>query len=133
MEKRPIDDPVGHPQHYIAPNGMEAIDVIESFGLGFALGNAIKYILRAGKRGERTEDLQKARWYLDREIDRSPSEPHMDLMLRGWRDCAIGAEDARDKLQAEVLHLRALITEHTEDETRWTRRQPPKRKRKANK
>lgn len=48
---------------------MQSIDVIEAFELGFHLGNAIKYILRAGKKGEREQDLQKAIWYLKREIE----------------------------------------------------------------
>lgn len=60
---------VSHPPHYKA-NGIEAIDVIEAFGLGFHLGNAVKYILRAGRKGDAVEDLKKARWYLDREISR---------------------------------------------------------------
>jgi hypothetical protein len=60
-------DPVNHPDHYRA-GSIEVIDVIEAFGLGFRLGNAVKYILRAGRKGDRIEDLKKARWYLDREI-----------------------------------------------------------------
>lgn len=62
-----MTDKVNHPTHYQG-NGLEAIDVIEAFGLGFCLGNAIKYILRAGKKGDRREDLEKAIWYLNREI-----------------------------------------------------------------
>lgn len=58
---------VNHPAHYTS-GGMEAIDVIESFDLGFSLGNAVKYILRAGRKGDRLEDLKKARWYIEREI-----------------------------------------------------------------
>jgi hypothetical protein len=59
---------VDHPSHYKA-GGIEAIDVIEAFGLGFHLGNAVKYILRAGRKHPGVlEDLKKARWYLDREI-----------------------------------------------------------------
>ena len=58
---------VNHPAHYKA-GGMEAIDVIEAFGLGFCLGNTVKYVLRAGRKGDAVEDLEKARWYLDREI-----------------------------------------------------------------
>lgn len=60
---------ISRPKHYQG-NGMEAIDVIESFDLGFRLGNAIKYILRAGKKGEKIPDLQKAIWYLSREIQK---------------------------------------------------------------
>ena len=62
-----MSDMVNHPPHY-SVGGMEAIDVIEAFDLGFRLGNAVKYILRAGRKGSRREDLEKARWYLDREI-----------------------------------------------------------------
>ena len=61
-------DNVNRPAHYQTAAGLEAIDVIEAFGLRFRLGNAAKYILRAGKKGDRLEDLKKARWYLDREI-----------------------------------------------------------------
>lgn len=64
-----MTDSVNHPQHYQA-GGVEVIDVIESFGLGFHLGNAVKYVLRAGRKGDTVEDLKKARWYIDREINR---------------------------------------------------------------
>lgn len=58
---------INHPSHYQG-NGLEAIDVIEAFDLGFNMGNAIKYILRAGKKDCRLQDLKKAHWYLAREI-----------------------------------------------------------------
>jgi len=62
-------DPVNHPAHYMAhPSGVECITVTEHFN--FNLGNAIKYIWRAGDKGAQMQDLQKARWYLDREISR---------------------------------------------------------------
>jgi hypothetical protein len=65
---------VNHPDHYGgADNPYEAIKVIEAWGLGFCLGNAVKYISRAGKKGDRLEDLKKARWYLDREIQNEPA------------------------------------------------------------
>lgn len=67
-----MSEKVNHPDHYKAPNDpdniYEAIKVIEAWGLGFALGNCVKYLSRAGKKGDRLEDLRKARWYLDREI-----------------------------------------------------------------
>lgn len=61
---------VNHPQHYGgADNLYEAIKVIEAWGLGFCLGNTVKYISRAGKKADPAlQDLKKARWYLDREI-----------------------------------------------------------------
>lgn len=63
------DDPVNHPAHYTwLPNGVEVIDIAEQFN--FTLGNAIKYIMRAGRKGSYVQDLEKARWYIDREIAR---------------------------------------------------------------
>lgn len=63
-------DTVDHPKHYGgADNPYEAIKVIEAWGLGFCLGNTVKYISRAGKKTpDVLTDLKKARWYLDREI-----------------------------------------------------------------
>lgn len=61
---------VEHPAHYIAPNGLEAIHVIESFGLNYRVGNAVAYLLRQASKGGAT-DLAKARWYIDREISTS--------------------------------------------------------------
>lgn len=60
-------DAVDHPPHYQA-GGLEAIDVIEAFGLNFRLGNAVKYLLRAGRKGDAKTDIAKARWYIDREL-----------------------------------------------------------------
>lgn len=61
-------DVVNHPSHYQTAAGLETIDVIEAFELNFNLGNAVKYLLRAGKKGDRLEDLKKAAWYIAREI-----------------------------------------------------------------
>ncbi len=62
---------VNHPAHYGgADNPYEVIKVIRAWGLNFALGNAIKYIARAGKKhpDKQLEDLQKALWYIQNEI-----------------------------------------------------------------
>lgn len=61
---------VDHPAHYGGDTTYEVIKVIEAWELGFCLGNAVKYIARAGKKHpERmVEDLEKARWYIDREL-----------------------------------------------------------------
>ena len=61
-------DMVDQPPHY-KDGGIETIDFIEAKKLGFNLGNAIKYISRAGKKNDALEDLKKARWYLNREIN----------------------------------------------------------------
>lgn len=60
-------DMVNHPAHYKV-GGIETIDFIEAKKLNYNLGNAVKYITRADHKGNRKEDLEKARWYLDREI-----------------------------------------------------------------
>ena len=60
---------VDHPDHYNQhPSGLECIDVVEH--MNFNLGNAVKYIWRADEKGKAIEDLEKAAWYIRREIDR---------------------------------------------------------------
>ena len=62
-----IKEAVNHPSHYQG-NGIEVIDIIEAFDLNFSLGNSIKYILRANKKGNKKQDLLKAIWYLNNEL-----------------------------------------------------------------
>lgn len=71
MRKKLTGDNVNHPSHYTDGN-IEVIDFIEDKNLGFHLGNAIKYICRAGKKDkEKTkEDIEKAIWYLNRFLGR---------------------------------------------------------------
>ena len=60
---------VNHPNHYGGKDNLyEAIKVIEAWDLGFRLGNTVKYISRAGKKDETIQELEKALWYLKREI-----------------------------------------------------------------
>lgn len=64
-------DSVNHPRHYTShPSGVEAITICEHYG--FNVGNAIKYLWRAGLKGDGSgiEDLKKCRWYVSREIER---------------------------------------------------------------
>lgn len=72
-ERKDLLDAVNNPKHYQGKS-LESIDVIEDFGLGFHLGNAIKYILRAGKKGDKIQDLKKAIWYLERECANAVAE-----------------------------------------------------------
>ena len=65
----PKVDSVNHPAHYKV-GGIETIDFIEAKKLNYHLGNVVKYITRADHKGDRMEDLHKARWYLNREIAR---------------------------------------------------------------
>ena len=60
---------IGHPQHYQGKN-FEVIDIINDYSLNFELGNAIKYILRADKKGNKKQDLEKAVWYLKHELSK---------------------------------------------------------------
>lgn len=69
MSKEP--DLVNHPPHYTAYSGLEIIDLTEQ--MNFNRGNAVKYIARAGFKGDdatEIQDLEKAQWYISREINR---------------------------------------------------------------
>lgn len=74
-----MNDVVNHPAHY-TDGKIEVIDFIEDKGLDFCRGNAVKYIARAGKKDpdKEVEDLQKAVWYLNREIARLKLEGRSD-------------------------------------------------------
>ena len=66
-----MKDEVNHPSHYGGgDNPYETIKVIDAWGLDFSLGNAVKYISRAGKKNKDkvVEDLKKAKWYIEHEI-----------------------------------------------------------------
>jgi hypothetical protein len=60
-------DPVNSPEHYKV-GGIETIDFIEAKGLGYNLGNVVKYISRADHKDDKLENLKKAQWYLNREV-----------------------------------------------------------------
>ena len=72
VDRTPPSDSVSHPPHYASgwSNGAEVIDLTEH--LSFCAGNVVKYVCRAGRKDpdKHVEDLEKARWYLDREIER---------------------------------------------------------------
>lgn len=64
-----LSDPVNNPEHYRGhPSGIECIQVTEF--MGFNLGNAVKYIWRCDLKKDAIEDLEKAKWYIQREIDK---------------------------------------------------------------
>jgi hypothetical protein len=69
MILEPGADAVNHPPHYTNhPSGIECIQITEH--MGFNLGNAVKYVWRADLKNDAIEDLKKAKWYLDREIQK---------------------------------------------------------------
>ena len=87
-----VSDPVNHPAHYNDhPSGVECIQITEHFN--FNVGNAIKYLWRARKKGRLIQDLEKARWYIDREISRLrkqktsvESTSHSPMTIYGGND-----------------------------------------------
>ena len=81
---------------YYKSGGIEAFDVIDAFDLNFNLGNAFKYIARAGKKGDKAEDLRKAVTYLNREIEKV--EKNRPNWMTRWlgepvRDCERESDD----------------------------------------
>jgi hypothetical protein len=72
-EAKVSEEAVDHPKHYNQIKGVECIDVVEQ--MSFNLGNAVKYIWRCGDKGNKKEDLRKAVWYINREIEKSNKEP----------------------------------------------------------
>ena len=68
MQASPSADMVNQPPHYTA-GGIETIDFIEAKKLGYNLGNVIQYITRSELKGDKLENLEKAQWYLNREIN----------------------------------------------------------------
>lgn len=70
-ERRTGGGPIDHPDHYQVAQFVvtEVQDVIEGFNLNFSQGNVLKYLLRAGAKGDELGDLQKAKWYLNRVIN----------------------------------------------------------------
>lgn len=68
-----MNDPVEHPAHYTShPSGIECIQITQH--MGFCLGNATKYIWRAGLKHDAIEDLKKAKWYIEKEIEKRSKE-----------------------------------------------------------
>jgi hypothetical protein len=64
-----VHDPINSPSHYTFSE-LEPIEAIEAWGLGYHLGNVVKYVVRADHKGASLQDLRKAAWYLNREIQR---------------------------------------------------------------
>jgi len=82
-----MKEQVNNPKHYGGKdNPYEVINVIEAWGLGFCLGNVIKYVARAGKKdpAKCLEDLEKASWYLERERENQGENKRQELELASW-------------------------------------------------
>lgn len=119
---------VNHPNHYtacggeIGPDGTpkyEAIKVIESWSLGFCLGNAVKYLLRAPHKGTERQDLAKALWYLERNSDKATAfeTPSFDpvAVATAWKlpealkVVLVCIERERNTGKAAAHHLRRYL------------------------
>lgn len=78
-------DMVNHPAHYTAhPSGVECIQITEH--MGFNVGNAVKYLWRADEKGAALEDLKKAAWYINREIQKrsqGESKANPQILISG--------------------------------------------------
>ncbi|MBM4570336.1 DUF3310 domain-containing protein [Rhodococcus hoagii] len=113
------NDAVNHPGHYTShPSRVECIQVTEH--MSFCLGNAIKYIWRADLKGNAIEDLQKARWYVDREIARLGGD---SAVLDEPVAARLEAESARDeeaeRLAEDLAFAYCLGFGHDADEFKW--------------
>jgi 3',5'-cyclic AMP phosphodiesterase CpdA len=86
-----MNDPVNHPKHYTDhPSGVECITITEH--MNFCLGNALKYLWRADLKGNATEDLKKAAWYINREIERRQDEDRRNNSEAGVNTTLSGAD-----------------------------------------
>lgn len=90
-----MSDMVNHPSHY-TDGSIEVIDFIEDKKLNYHRGNALKYLCRAGKKdpAKEVEDLQKAIWYINREIQRLEAQKQKDAREEELR--AVGVTFADD-------------------------------------
>lgn len=111
-------DPVNSPSHYTAhPNGVECIVLTEA--MGFCDGNAVKYLWRAGLKGDRLEDLRKARWYAIRaqSTNSRTCDPGLVDMDKSWVQEIITVFPAR--IASAMWHLIAreyVLAIHAIDE-----------------
>lgn len=84
-------DNVNHPKHYVSHHsGVECIEITEH--LNFNLGNAIKYLWRKDLKGKPDEDLNKAIWYLEREIDRIINDEEYVAKVKKYSESALDDE-----------------------------------------
>lgn len=80
-----MSDNVKHPSHYVEGRKFEPKDVIRDWGLNFNLGNAVKYLARAGRKLDTVEDLKKAQQYIQFEIDAIEAERAKEAKARNCK------------------------------------------------
>ena len=107
---------INHPEHYLKESGFEVIDVIEAWNLNFSLGNALKYIARAGKKDpeKQKQDLEKAVWYIERTISnlrqwiiytRKRQGEEMTKVLVEWSFAGTEFEDTYGQYEETCINL----------------------------
>lgn len=79
-----MPDNVNHPSHYTRGK-IEVIDFIEDQQFNYRLGNAVKYICRAGYKNDKAEDLRKAIWYIQRELKAIQEKTQQDEAVEIWQ------------------------------------------------
>jgi hypothetical protein len=100
-------DPVNHPPHYTNhPSGIECIQITEH--MGFCLGNAVKYLWRADLKGDAVEDLRKAVWYIEREIQKRTKHKGTEPMPT-YTCFAVNEEQSRRDYLAASPRVAALL------------------------
>lgn len=112
-------DSISYPSHYVEGRSIEPIEVIEDWGLGFQLGNALKYIARSGRKGDEVQDLRKAIWYLDRRIRlledvegiAEASQARRETVTGGKVEVTFNADSIDQKLVADSIQ-KALAQHH---------------------
>lgn len=112
-----MSDMVNHPSHFNTGR-IEVIDFIEDNHFNFSLGNVVKYICRAGKKDpEKTiEDLQKAEWYLHREIQRLEAQKQRDA-----REAELKAEKAKKVADNGITFRDELMTSFIRHPRSWAK------------
>jgi hypothetical protein len=91
-------DPINSPSHYAEGRQYEPIDVIHDWELGYNLGNVVKYVSRAGRKLDLVEDLKKARFYLNKEIEILEAVPFAVTYEDILRDQVYAASEGRDPI-----------------------------------
>jgi hypothetical protein len=102
-----MDNAINHPKHYTYGK-YEHVDVVENWELGYNLGNVTKYLMRAAHKGNHLQDLQKARWYLARAIDK-PWTAIVSYDLLTHPSISISIETVADDWFAANASLRKVI------------------------
>ena len=119
-------DPIHNPSHYAAGRKYETIDVIEDWELSYRLGNVIKYVSRAGRKDpdKTVEDLEKARWYLDREIEaekgaQGPYNATYEDVLEDYAACAARGDTLVLEYGAQDVDDQPLAYWDSDDDYMW--------------